>query len=74
MNEKFFDEYEAFMKAYKESANLLGMITEYTAMMQTYTETMAALQNIDQSALSTEKALYYAEVMLRINQKLLEAV
>ena len=31
-----------------------------------------ALQEIDEDTLSDEEALYYAEVMLRINQKLLE--
>lgn len=72
--EKFFDEYVAFMKAYKESDNPLSMINEYTSMMQTYTETMTQLQNLDQSELSTEETLYYTEVMMRINQKLLDAV
>ena len=70
--EKFFDEYVIFMKAYKESDDVASMANEYTAMMMQYLETMTALDEIDEDALSDEEALYYAEVMLRINQKLLE--
>ena len=40
-------------------------------MMAQYLETMTALQGVDQGALSDAEAMYYAEVMLRINQKLL---
>lgn len=72
--EKFFDEYITFMKAYQESDNPAGMAAEYTAMMTQYLETMTALEEIDEDTLSDEEALYYAEVMLRINQKLLEAI
>lgn len=70
--EKFFDEYVIFMKAYQESDDVASMANEYTAMMMQYLETMTVLQEIDEDTLSDEEALYYAEVMLRINQKLLE--
>lgn len=70
--EKFFDEYVIFMKAYKESDDVTSMANEYTAMVMQYLETMTALQEIDEDTLSDEEVLYYAEVMLRINQKLLE--
>jgi hypothetical protein len=59
------------MKAYKESSDISSMANEYTAMMQQYVQMMGELQKIDQNSLSTEEALYYAEVMLRINQKIL---
>lgn len=72
--EKFFDEYVAFMKAYKDSDDPLSMMGEYTTMMQQYVETMGELEDIDESELSEEEALYYAEVVLRINQKLLEVI
>ena len=72
--EKFFYEYVAFVKAYKASENPLSMMSEYTAMMQQYVDTMGKLQSVDQSQLSDEEVAYYAEVVLRINQKLLEAV
>ena len=69
--EEFFDGYVLFMKAYKESSDISSMANEYTAMMQQYVQMMGELQKIDQSTLSSEDALYYAEVMLRINQKIL---
>ena len=50
------------------------MMNEYTAMMQQYVDTMGKPQSVDQTQLSSEEAAYYAEVVLRINQKLLEAV
>ena len=72
--EAFFDEYVAFMKAYMDSNDPLGMMEEYTSMMQQYVETMGELEDIDEEELSEEEALYYAEVVLRINQKLLEVL
>ena len=72
--EKFFDEYVTFMKAYMDSDNSLSMMGEYTTMMQQYVETKGELEDIDEEELSNEEALYYAEVMLNINQKLLEIV
>ena len=72
--EAFFVEYVAFMIAFKESNDVASMMGEYNSMMMQYVETMAALDDIDESELSDEEALYYAEVMLRINQKLLGAM
>ena len=72
--EAFFDAYAAFMQAYWQAEDPLGMMGDYTAMMQQYVETMGELEDIDEDELSDEEALYYAEVMLRINQKLLEVI
>lgn len=72
--EKFFDEYVTFMKAYMDSDDPFSMMGEYTTMMQQYVETMGELEDIDEDELSDEEALYYAEVVLRINQKLLEVI
>lgn len=71
--EAFFDKYVEFMIAYKEAEDVTGMMGEYSSMMMQYVETMEALEKIDKDTLSNEEALYYAEVMLRINQKLLQA-
>lgn len=71
--EAFFDQYVEFMIAFKESEDVASMMGEYNSMMTQYAETMAALGDIDESELSEEEAMYYAEVMLRINQKLLQA-
>lgn len=68
--EEFFDDYVAFMKSYMEDP--FSMMGEYASMMMQYTETMAALDAIDDGTLSNEEAIYYAEVTLRINQKLME--
>lgn len=72
--EKFFDEYVTFMKAYMDSDDPLSMMGDYSKMMQQYAETIGELEDIDESELSDEEALYYAEVMLRIDQKLLEVL
>lgn len=48
------------------------MMAEYTTMMEKFVETMGKLEEIDENELSDAEALYYADVMLRINQKLLE--
>lgn len=68
--EEFFNEYVDFMKSYMEDP--MAMMGEYASMMQQYVETMSALEAIDDGTLSNEEAIYYAEVTLRINQKLLE--
>lgn len=72
--EAFFDEYVAFMITFQESDNVASMMGEYNSMMMQYVETMGALEDIDEDELTDEEALYYAEVMLRINQKLLSAM
>ena len=72
--EWFCDEYVMFMKAYMDSEDPFSMMGEYTTMMQQYVETMGELEDIDEDELSEEEARYYADVMLRINQKLLEAL
>lgn len=70
--EAFFDEYVAFMKSYEESSDPTSMLADYLTLMTQYTETMQALESIDEDELSDADALYYAEVSLRISQKLLE--
>lgn len=72
--EAFFDEYVAFMETYMDSNDPISMMGDYTEMMLQYVETMGELEDIDEEELSEAEALYYAEVMLRINQKLLEIV
>ncbi|MBQ1918165.1 MAG: hypothetical protein II175_03280 [Schwartzia sp.] len=55
------DEYEAFFD-------------EYVEFMQKYTKAMEALDAIDESTLSDADSLYFAQVMLRIDEKLLAAM
>ena len=62
------------MKEYAESDNPLSMLEEYSEMLIQYTETMQALDDLGNEEMSEAEAIYYAEVMTRINQKLLELV
>ncbi len=71
--EAFFDEYIAFMKAYSESGNSLNMMDDYLSYMQKYVDMMGKLEALDDGSMSDEETLYYAEVMLRISQKLADA-
>ena len=72
--EAFFDEYAEFMKKYNESDNPAAMLGDYASMMTRYAETMEKLDEIDEDGLSTADALYYTEVMVRINQKLMSVL
>ena len=70
--EKFFDEYIAFMKKYKESENPLDMMSEYSDYMTQYAETMQKMSELEDEELSDADTAYYIEVTTRINKKLLE--
>ena len=72
--EAFFDEYVEFMQKYSESDNPVALMTEYLDFMQKYTKAMEALDAIDESTLSEADSLYFAQVMLRIDEKLLAAM
>ncbi len=69
--EQFFDSYVEFMKTY-DSSDTTAMM-KYLSMMSDYAEAMEALDSIDESQLTPEQDSYYLQVMLRIDQKLLEA-
>ncbi len=71
--EAFFEEYAAFMEKYRESENTADLLADYTDFLKRYTETMEKLGEIGEEEMSTEEALYYSEVMLRISQKLSQA-
>lgn len=70
--EAFFDEYCAFMKTYNSSSNPTSMLNDYLNFMSRYTETMNKLNEINDDEMNNAELLYYTEVMVRINQKLLE--
>ena len=72
--EAFFDEYVEFMQKYAASDNPVALMSEYLEFMQKYTKAMEALDAIDESTLSDADSLYYAQVMLRIDEKLLAAM
>jgi hypothetical protein len=72
--EAFFDEYVEFMQKYAASDNPVALMSEYLEFMQKYTKYMEALDAIDESTLSDADALYFAQVNLRIEEKLLAAM
>lgn len=71
--EAFFDEYVAFMKTVDEANMGMDTMLKYYDFLTKYTEAMEALEAIDESELTEEEDLYYLDVMLRIDKKLLEA-
>ena len=72
--EAFFDEYVEFMQKYAASDNPVALMSEYLEFMQKYTKAMEALDAIDEITLSDADSLYFAQVMLRIDEKLLAAM
>lgn len=66
--EQFFDQYVEFMNSYDSSSP--EMLLEYGELMTQYSETMDALDAIDENSLSDADLAYFNEVMGRINQKL----
>lgn len=72
--EAFFDEYVKFMKKYESSTDTVNMLADYLSYMTQYAEAMEKLDEIDNGSLSAAEALYYSEVMARIEAKLLELI
>ena len=72
--EAFFDEYIEFMTEYAnaDATDLLEMLADYTEYMKQYVETMKEFEDLENEDMTTEEALYYAEVASRISRKLLE--
>ena len=70
--ETFMNEYVDFMKKYKANPTDPTLISQYSSMLQKYTEQVSAFDKWDSSEMSTEEASYYLEVQTRVNQKLLE--
>lgn len=73
--ETFYDEYIAFMVKYNsaDSSDMLGMMTDYMIYLEKYSEFTEKLDAIDESELTDAEALYYAEVTMRVSQKMLQA-
>ena len=72
-NEKFIDEYVAFMKTYNsDPANALSMLAEYSRIMETYADFTEKLAQYDENEMSAADAAYYLEVTTRCTQKMLE--
>ena len=62
------------MKKYKENPSDLGILGEYADMMEEYTETMKALDEIKNSDLNDAELKYLLKVTNRINEKIIDLV
>lgn len=49
----------------------MGLMTEYLEYMTEFTQAMEAMDAMEDEEMSTEEALYYAQVTTRISQKLM---
>lgn len=68
--ENFFDEYVSFMEKYINSTDMASMMNDYTNYMTKYNDTMQKMNALGDEELSTDEALYYAEVSARITAKI----
>ena len=72
--ETFFGEFVEFMQLLSDDPSNLTLMAKYADYMSQYTETMEALENIDESELTASELSYYIGVMSRIQQMVLAAV
>lgn len=70
--ETFMDEYAAFMKKYNNSNDTMSMLTEYADYMSKYADALSKFNALN-TDLNNDEAAYYAEVSMRVAQKLLDA-
>ncbi len=70
--EKFIDEYCEFMKKYNSSSDISAMTTDYANYMTQYADMMNKIEKMGDEEMSSEEAVYYAEVTARISKKILE--
>ncbi len=71
--ESFYDQYIDFMIKYQNSDNAMAMMTDYLALMGKLAEWESTIDKIDESELTTEEAILFNEVNLRVASKLNKA-
>lgn len=71
--EAFMDEYCEFMKN-TENASDPAWLAEYTQLMAKYADFVQKIDDLGEEEMNDAEALYYAEVTLRVERKLLEAM
>ena len=71
--EAFFDEYCEFMQKFKANPSSLELLSSYSSYLQKYSDVMSKMDELGNSDMSDEEALYYAETTLRITNKLANA-
>ena len=71
--EAFIDEYIEFMETYESSQNQTGLMLQYMNYMGKLLEFQEKIDEVDESELTDEEAMYYAQVSLRCSEKLIKA-
>lgn len=71
--EAFYDEYIDLLQQYSENPTDLTLLNEYMDMMTRVVEMDEQFNAWEDEDLSTEEALYFSEVSLRISEKMIEA-
>ena len=66
--ESFYDEYIDFMKKYDSSD--LSQLTRYMTLLSKLEEHDGTIDELSEEDMSSEEALYFSEVNLRIAKKL----
>lgn len=70
--EAFMNEYVDFMKKYyADPSNIVNLLSDYTEIMAKYDEFSSKIDSYDPDTMSTADAMYYLEVIGRVNQNLL---
>lgn len=72
--EAFMDEYIAFMEKFENSDDTLSLMTEYLDYLQKYADAMEKIGALETDDMTEAESLYYAEVTLRVSQKLLDSL
>ena len=74
--EAFMDEYAAFMQRYMnaDGNTMLSLLGDYYSMLERYTEFAEAIDDMDESEMTTAELAYYIEVTSRVSQKLLRVI
>ena len=68
--EEFVDEYIEFLEKYQSSANSADMISDYLEYLNEYAELSEKMSAWTDKDLNSAELSYYAEVSLRVSQKL----
>lgn len=70
--EKFMNEYCDFMKKYTTSDDITSMTMDYAKLLKEEIEWVEKIDKLENEEMNATEEKYYAEVTLRVSQKLLE--
>ncbi len=70
------NEYCDFMEKYQSasSSDVLSMLSDYSNMLDEYTEAMNSLDKQDTDSMSAADYQYYLDVTTRVSKRLLEVI